>query len=379
MTALFGAESYTAVEDGAAAQVAIHLSEPVEIEPLDVRLQLRYGGGATDADHGPIPMVVTIPVGERTWSFPVAATDDTEDDDGESVTLSFVEDPNDRVVTGVGPGKTTVALEDNDGVTRVEVSFGAATYAATERGDAATVEVRLDAAPGRSVTVPLTAVGDGGATPADYSAIPANVAFGRNETSKTFTVTAEDDTDPDGGESVKIGFGALPQGVLAGRPAAAVVTLKDGTEQTFVVSFGTHPTFRVQAREGNVGKRIGVYLGKDRWGSALNAEPRRPVTIPLVVTYLGTATEADHTAIPASVTFEVGKGTAGFSVRAIPDGEVETGESLRIDFGELPPGVTKGRWGYETIEFVDEEPPPATLSVADAEVQEGSARRSRSR
>ena len=181
------------------------------------------------------------------------------------------------------------------------------------------------------------------------------MAFGPNETSKTVTVTATDDPDPDGGESVRIGFGALPDGVLAGRPASAVVTLADGTEQTFVVSFGTNPTFRVQAREGKVGKRIGVYLGNDPWGSPGNAEPRRPVTIPLEVTYRGGATEADHTPIPASVTFEVGKGTAGFSVRAIPDGAAETGESLRIDFGELPPGVTKGRWGYETIEFVDEE------------------------
>ena len=371
VTALFGAESYTATEGGAAARVSIHLSEPVEIDPLDVRLQLRYGGGATDADHGPIPMVVTIPVGEHTWTFPVAATDDTDDDDGESVTLSFVEDPNDRVVTGVGSGRTTVALDDDDGATRVEVSFGAATYTATEGGADATVRVQLDKAPGRAVTVPLTAVGAAGATTADYS-VQANVAFGPNETSKTFLVTATDDADPDGGESVRIGFGALPDGVLAGRPAAAVVTLADGTEQTFVVSFGTNPTFHVQAREGNVGKRLGVYLSNDPWGSAGNAEPRRPVTIPLVVTYRGGATGADHTPIPASVTFEVGSGTAGFNVRALPDGAAETGESLRIDFGELPPGVTKGRWGYETIEFVDEEPSPASLWVADAEVQEGS-------
>ena len=377
VTALFGAEAYTATEGGAAARVSIYLSEPVEIEPLDVRLQLRYGGGATDADHGPIsmvvatPVVVTIPVGERTWTFPVAATDDTDDDDGESVTLSFVEDPNDRVVTGVGPGRTTVALEDDDGVAGVEVSFGAATYTATEGGADATVRVQLDKAPGRAVTVPLTAVGAGGATTADYS-VQANVAFGEDDTSKTFTVTATDDSDPDGGESVRIGFGTLPKGVLAGRPAAAVVTLADGSEQTLVVSFGTNPTFHVQAREGNVGKRIGVYLGNNRWGSAGNAEPRRPVTIPLVVTYRGTATEADHTPIPASVTFEVGSGRAGFKMRALPDGEAETGESLRIDFGELPPGVTKGRWGYETIEIVDDEPPPASLWVADAEVQEGS-------
>ena len=356
LTVRFGAEAYTAREGGAAARVSIHLSEPVDVEPLDVRLQVSYGGGATEDDHGPIPESVRFAVGEQTKTIIVTATDDTDDDDGESVSLSFVNAPNDRLITGNGPSTATVALEDNDGPAAVEVSFEAATYTATEGGADATVSVQLDKAPGRPVTVPLTKAHAGGATTADYSAIPANVAFGPNETSKTFLVTATDDPESDGGESVRIGFGALPDGVLAGRPASAVVTLADGTEQTFLVSFGTNPTFHVQAREGNVGKRFVVYLSNDRWGSAGNAEPRRPVTIPLVVTYRGGATEADHTPIPASVTFEVGSGRAGFNMRAIPDGQAETGESLRIDFGELPPGVTKGRWGYETIEFVDEEP-----------------------
>ena len=117
VTALFGAESYTATEGGAAARVSIHLSEPVEIEPLDVRLQLRHGGGATAGDYS-VPTVVKFAVGEQTKTIMVTATDDSDDDDGESVTLSFVEDPNDRVVTGVGSGRTTVALEDNDGATR---------------------------------------------------------------------------------------------------------------------------------------------------------------------------------------------------------------------------------------------------------------------
>ena len=361
LTVRFGDEAYTATEGGAAARVSIHLSEEVEVEPLVVQLSAQPGGGATSRDYS-VPLSVTFAVGERTRTIEVVAVEDTDDDDGESVSLSFVNAPNDRLITGNGPSTATVALEDNDGAGRVEVSFAAATYTATEGGSGATVRVELDKAPGRPVTVPLAVTQLGGASPADYSGIPSTVAFGPNETSMTITVTATDDTDPDGGESVRIGFGELPDGVLAGRPAAAVVTLADGTEQTFIVNFGTDTHFRVQARESNVGKWISVYLGTDPWGSVWNAKPGRPVTIPLVVTYLGGATGADHTAIPASVTFAVGSGRAGFNLRAIPDGESESGEGLRIDFGELPPGVTKGRWGYETIEFVDAD--AAALSVS---------------
>ena len=355
LTVRFGASSYTAAEGGADARVSIHLSEKVDVEPLVVRLSAQPGGGATPGDYS-VPSSVTFAVGEQTKTIAVAATDDTDDDDGESVTLSFVNAPNDRLITDNRPSTATVALEDNDGAGKVEVSFGAATYTATEGGSGATVRVQLDAAPGRAVTVPLTKAHAGGATAADYSGIPANVTFGANQTSKTLTVTATDDTVPDGGESVRIAFGALPQGVLAGRPAATVVTLKDGTERELVVQFDTHWGYAVEAREGGVRLRLRLLLNKSA---------TRPLTIPLAVTHRGGATAADYAELARSVTIPEGAKEAPYYVRALPDGEAETGEGLRIDFGPLPPGVTKGAWGpYETIDFVDADPTPSSLRVS---------------
>ena len=343
-TVLFGAEAYTATEGGAPARVSIHLNEPVEIEPLVVRLRVTHVG-ATAADYTGIPDVVRFGVGEQTQTITVRATDDTDDDDGESVTLSFVNDPNDRVSTGNTPSTATVALADNDGPRRVTVSFGAATYTATEGGADATVRVELDVAPGRSVTVPLTKAHLGNATAADYSGIPMNVTFAANQTSRTFAVMATADQIADGGESVSIGFGTLPEGVFAGSPAATTVTLADGGEQRLVANFGSSRGHTVQVREGARRLRLNVLL---------NSSPRRPVTIPLVVTHVGGATAADYADIPESVTFAAGQTSSHYYMRALPDLMIETGEGLRIDFGPLPPGVTKGTWGpYETIEFVD--------------------------
>ena len=241
VTASFGAESYTATEGGAPARVSIHLNEPVEIEPVEVRLRVERVGGALEADYTGIPKSVTFGVGEQTQTITVTATDDTDDDDGESVTLSFVNDPNGRVRVRTGPASATVALADNDGFRRVTVSFGAATYTATEGGADATVRVELDVAPGRSVTVPLTKAHLGNATAADYSGIPMNVTFAANQTSRTFAVMATADQIADGGESVSIGFGTLPEGVFAGSPAATTVTLADGGEQRLVANFGSEP------------------------------------------------------------------------------------------------------------------------------------------
>ena len=355
-TVLFGAEAYTATEGGAPARVSIHLSEPVEIEPLVVRLVVTHVG-ATAADYTGIPKSVRFGVGEQTQTITVTATDDTDDDDGESVTLSFVNDPNGRVRVRTGPASATVALADNDGTRRVTVSFGAVTYTATEGGADATVRVELDAAPGRSVTVPLTKAHLGNATAADYSGIPMNVTFAANQTSRAFAVMATAGDGSDGGESVSIGFGTLPEGVFAGSLAATTVTLADGGEQRLVVNFGSSRGHTVQVREGARRLRLNVLL---------DSSPRRPVTIPLVVTHVGGATEADYAAIPESVTFAAGQTSAHYYVRALPDEEDETGEGLQLDFGPLPPGVRKGTWGpYETIDFLN--PAPAALLPAFAQ------------
>ncbi len=360
-TVLFGAEAYTATEGGAPARVSIHLSEPVEIEPAEVRLVVTHVG-ATEADYEGIPESVTFAVGKQTMTFTVTATDDAVDDDGESVTLSFVNDPNGRVRVRSEPSSTTVALLDDDGAKRVEVSFGAVTYTATEGGSDATVSVELDAAPGRSVTVPLTKAHLGGTTPTDYSGIPTSVTFGASETAMTFAVTATAGDGSDGGESVSIGFGTLPEGVFAGSPAATTVTLADGTEQRLVVDFGSSRGHTVEVREGARRLRLNVLL---------DSSPRRPVTIPLVVKHVGGATEADYADIPESVTFAVGQTSSHYYVQALPDEEDETGEGLRLDFGPLPPGVRKGTWGpYETIEFVDAGP-AANLSVSGTAVTVG--------
>ena len=350
----FGAASYTAVEGGADAEVAINLHAPVDVEPVDVGLDVAYGGTASAADHSTIPSSVRFAVGEQRKTFTISATDDSANDDGESITLSFVYDHSGRLDTTDYPSTTTVALDDNDGVAPVTVSFGSAAYTATEGGAGATVSVNLDAAPGRAIDLTTQVTYGGGASSSDTSTIPATVSFGATETAKTFTVTATSDGSSDGGETVVIGFRNLPEGVTTGTPATTTITLADGTEQSLVVDFSTAANSNpIRMREADVLYRIGLLL---------NTAARRPVTIPLVVTYVGGATADDHSAIPETVTIAAGRTSGGFNMRLIPDQEDETDEGVRLDFGTLPPGVRKGTWGpYEIIEFVDE--PSASISI----------------
>ena len=108
----------------------------------------------------------------------------------------------------------------------VQVSFDVGPYMVNE-GGSVTVTVRLDAAPGRTLDmpIPLTATSTDGAWPGDYT-LPASITFGAGQTSKTFTFRAVQDTRQEGEETVILGFGApLPAGVTVGSQATATVTL----------------------------------------------------------------------------------------------------------------------------------------------------------
>ena len=103
------------------------------------------------------------------------------------------------------------------------VSFSSATYSATE-GSTATVTVNLSVAPKRQVIIPISAANQNNASDGDYSGIPENLTFGADDTSKSFTFTAVDDSLDDNGESVGLSFGTLPSGVSAGTTSTATVS-----------------------------------------------------------------------------------------------------------------------------------------------------------
>ena len=259
-------------------------------------------------------------------------------------------------------GAGTASNVANATTGQTTVTFGAASYTAAEGGAAATVAVQMSAAPSASVTIPLTKTHRGGATAADYSGVPSNVTFTAGQTRRTFTVTATDDPDKDGGESVQLGFGTLPGGYAPGARRTATVTLVDD-DANLIVNFGTERHTTVKVRESDTVWHRFIFMLTTRPDAPPNGNPQQPVTIPLVVTHRGRRGFADdYTPIPSSVTFGVGESVTFFRMRAIPDRKKETGEGLRLDFGPLPAGVRAGTWGpYETIEFLDEYLPDLTV------------------
>ena len=197
-------------------------------------------------------------------------------------------DPTGRGHTG--SYRLTVSIgndPDNDqGTTRVAVSFGAVSYTADEGGSDATVTVSLSEAPGRVVTVPVTVIANGGAAIGDYSAVPSSVTFGAGETSKAFDITATDDDDDDDGESLTLGFGSpLPDGVRVGSPATTTVILVDNERAP------VSDSLYAAAREASLGCQIWAVEenGATVYRTNVDTATLKAICVPNEVLYVDTS------------------------------------------------------------------------------------------
>ena len=158
VTATFDAAAY-AEDEGGNFDVTVTLGGAFEDKTVTLPLEATGQGGATSADFSGVPSELVFMPGETEKTFTVELTQDTQDDDDESITLSFGTLP-DTVKSGGSNETATVTIRDDDDP-EVDVEFGAATYSAGE-GGSATVEITLSADPERTVTIPLTRTDQGG-------------------------------------------------------------------------------------------------------------------------------------------------------------------------------------------------------------------------
>ena len=349
VTVQFSEGSYT-VAEGATQSVTVTLSADPE-RTVVVPIATVNQGTASDADYSGVPSSVTFDAGETSKSFTFSATQDTDNDDGESVQLGFGSLPDAGVSAGT-PAATTVNITDDD-VPAVTVQFSEGSYTVAE-GATQSVTVTLSADPERTVVVPITTVNQGTASDADYSGVPSSVTFDAGETSKSFTFSATQDTDNDDGESVQLGFGSLPDaGVSAGTPAATTVNITDDDV----------PAVTVQFSEGSYTVAEGATQSVT---VTLSADPERTVVVPIATVNQGTASDADYSGVPSSVTFDAGETSKSFTFSATQDTDNDDGESVQLGFGSLPDaGVSAGAPAATTVNITDDDVPAVTVQFSE--------------
>ena len=278
-TASFDAATYDGTE-GDAFDVTITLDEAFAATTLTLPITVTANGGAVEADYSGIPDNLVFAPGEASKTFTVTVVDDTEDDDGESITLSFSEN---HIRPGGANETATITLTDNDDP-EVKVEFGASAYTVAE-GASQSITVTLNADPERTLIIPIEATGQDGATAADYSGVPSSVTFNDGEMSKTFTFTATQDVIDDDNESVQLGFGTMPDArISAGTTDEVTFNIVDDDDPLVTAMF-THNAYTVA--EGDDTSTTGVEENKVEVTVTLSADPERTVVIPMETDHQG--------------------------------------------------------------------------------------------
>ena len=256
-----------------------------------------------------------------------------------------------RIRYGTSPQLSVLSTASNEAMATplsAAVSFEAAAYSV---GEGATVEVTvsLSGAPGREVTVPVTAAGGGGATApgetgADWSGVPENVTFGATDTEQTFTLAATQDAVDDDGETVVLTFGTLPPGVTKGTVSEATVTIvdDDAPADTPVVTIaaGTSPVPEGTAAE--------FTLTRSATGTAL--------TVNVTVTEDGDVGAATST----TVAFTAAAATATLTV-ATEDDTADEADSVVTATVDTGTGYVVGSPGSATVTVQDDDDPAPTI------------------
>ena len=210
----------------------------------------------------------------------------------------------------------------------MQVFFEPDAYTVAE-DSAVPVTVRLDVAPERLVSVPITAANQGDTTTADYSLSATIVVFAGDETEQSFRFGADDDTVDDDGESVVLGFGELPDRVSApdttARPASATVSITDDDTASASITLTTLP---VSVSESASGTTVTVTATLD---GSVTLSTATEVTVSVGG---GTATSGTDYGEVSNFTVTIPKesasGTGTFTLTPMQDSIAEGDETIDV-------------------------------------------------
>ena len=112
--------------------------------------------------------------------------------------------------------------------------------------------------------------------------------------------------------------------------------------------------------------------GSARVRVALDKDPHRTVTIPLIAAPRDGADPGDYS-VPTEVVFNAGKTTKDVTVTAADDDEDDDSESVELVFGRLPVGVSEGATTRAVVQITDNDGRGIDLSRTSLAVSEGAS------
>ena len=347
----FSDATYSVAEGDASATITATLSA-APLVTATVAFGTADDTATAGSDYTAASGTLTFAPGVTSQTFTVSVTDDSTDEDDETVSLTL-SDPANATLGSTDTAALTIT--DNDDPPTVQFSTSA--YAVAESVGSATVTATLSAASGLTATVAY-ATSDGTATAgSDYTAASGTLTFAPGVTSRTFTVPITDDTTDEAGETVSLALSG-PSNATLGTTDTATLTIADN-ESAPTVAFSAS-----------------TYAVAEGGGSAIiTATLSAASGVTATVAYAtsdGTATAgSDYTAAGGTLTFAPGVTSQTFTVAVTNDTANEADETVSLALSS-PSNATLGAPASATLTITDnDDAPTVQFSSSTYTIAEG--------
>jgi hypothetical protein len=339
----------TSTAEGSTANLTVSLSAATT-NPVTV--SYTFSGNASSSDYSPnVPGTVTIPAGQTSVPLNIAITDDTNEEQVETVTVSLASVTTGNATLHFSNNQSVITIPANDAVM---VSVSPATVSVAE-GSSTNLTFSLSGTALSHVAFTYTVSGTASSSDYTLSNTTGTVTIPMGQTTATLTVNAVNDSDPENDETVIVTLGS-------------VTSLNASINQSSKVSTVTipmndqAPSVTVSASPTSVNEN-----GTVRFTATLSQVQAQAVSV-AYSTSNGTATAgSDFPSTSGTFTFAPNELTKYVDVAITDDTLVEGNETFSFALSS-PNGVTLGSPSSVTVTIVDNDVPAITiddLSVAE--------------
>ncbi len=332
----FSAATGSAAENAGTVNIPVTLSAAAA-GPVTVEYFINGGTAlAAGVDYTLAAGLLTFTPGETSKNIVVAVSDDTLDENNETLVVALANPNNGRLGTS---SSHTLTITDNDAPPGVTVGFAGATGTGLESQSPAALTVALSTAQAAAVTVDYAVTGGTATGGSDYAITAGTLTFAAGETVKTIANTIATDSAVESNETIILTLSNPVGAALSGNPVLTYTIIDD--DSTTVTVVATDATASEQAGE------TGLFT-ITRTGATTAA-------LTVNFTASGTAVSGtDYANLPTSVVIAVGASSATVLVTPIDDSIIEPAKTVVLT---LAAGVyTIGTPASATVTIADDEP-----------------------
>ena len=333
--------------EGSAVTFTVTLSAASgKIVTVSYAASRQTGDSAESGDFTAASGALTFAAGDTAKTFTVNTTDDSNDEDDDTFTVTLSGESN-ATISPTG-STATGTITDNDSAPGLSIADASAT-----EGSAVSFTVTLTAASDNTIMVTYATSGDTAGS-GDFTAASGTLTFSAGDTAQTFTVSTTGDTTDEDNETFTVTLSS---------PEDA--TIQDGTATGTIRDDDLPPTVSIGDASAEEGSAVS-------FTAELSAASGKTVTVSYATSLAGgdTAEAADFPAASGALTFTRGQTTQTVTVSTTEDTTDEDDETFTVTLSSASNAGIQDGTATGTIR--DDDLPP-TVSIGDASAEEGSA------